>query len=225
MRVFRKRKKFGNFGGSARDAEPLPDIVYQMGAEQAARLVALQARSGSPFAGMHDPHMPYIVPDDEVEYYDEPRASSPLQFIANALGVGRSRSSRRFADGGMEHFSRPGSPAHFASAPGTPIKYRRRAHSPEIVRSRPASPMHFVPAERVPSPLHFAAHPRAASPDVARRMRRAQLSQELQQAERMQRQQHDAMMLGYPVQYPAMQTGYYPMVNPLIQQPQMYAYY
>ncbi|UJR37808.1 hypothetical protein I4U23_030498 [Adineta vaga] len=236
MRVFRRRKKFGNFGGSARDAEPLPDIVYQMGAEQAARLVALQARGQSPYAGMDNGSVPYIVDDDDpyagAEYVQEQRSSSPFQFIANALHIGRSRSRRQFPDREVENIIRPGSPAHFAhSLPGTPVRYRRRAMSPELIGSRPSSPFQFVQSERIPSPVHFVQRSRPASPDVARRFQRAQLSQQIQQAEKQQREQQEMMMMmnNYPgqymSQYPQSQQPFYPLINSMVQQPQMYSYY
>ncbi|CAF0898813.1 unnamed protein product [Adineta ricciae] len=236
MRVFRRRKKFGNFGGPARDAEPLPDIVYQMGAEQAARLVALQARGQSPDLSRHGRYAPYIVDEDPYgggEDASEQRSSSPFNFIANALGISRSRSRRRVPDGQAENFARPGSPAHFAhSLPGTPVQYRRRAMSPELVRSRPSSPFQFAQPERVPSPLHFAHHSRPASPVITRRLQRAQFSQQLQQAEREQREQEEMMMMmnnnysgQFMAQYPQMQQPYYPLINSMAHQPQMYTFY
>jgi hypothetical protein len=253
MRVFRKRKKFGNFGGAPEDAEPMPDIVYQMAAEAAVKYVAARARSQSPYAGIDlakqeaifgSPYSQihiveenpfYEIPENESD--EQVQASSPLKFIASALGFGRSRSRERYANRSRNNFVRAGSPVNFNQhPPGTPVKSRRRAASPELVQARAPSPLHFVQSERVPSPLHFTQQSYPTSPDVARRLHRAQLSQELQRIEREQRRQHEMMMMNslpYIPQYQQVQQPYYPLINSNVnlqaysmpQQPQMYSYY
>jgi len=254
MRVFRKRKTFGNFGGAPEDAETMPDIVYQMAAEAAAKYVVEQARSQSPYAAISPdeqeaiygyPHVPIQI-QGENSFYEIPeneskerfRASSPLKFIASALGIGRSRSRERYANRSRNNFVRTGSPVNFNQRPpGTPGQSRRRAASPEIVQPRASSPLRFVQSERVPSPLHFTQQSHPGSPDVARRLYRAQLSQELQRIEREQRRQQEMMMMMNPLpyipQYEQVQQPYYPLINSnfnlqaysMPQQPQMYSYY
>ena len=247
MRVFRKRKKFGNFGGSSEDAEPLPDIVYQMGAESAAR-----------YAMMHS--TPYGVIDVNAQQgaygypmageTDEVRSSSPLGFVASMFGIRRSRSKERRAAKSKERFFEGGSPARFGDQPpGTPIKYRRRPASPELVRSRPSSPYNFISQERMASPIHFAPPERSASPmhlpprshpnspDVIRRLHRAQVSQDIQRMEREQRLQQEMMLMNpnpFMPQYPQPPDAYYSLMNSnpylqaypsLPQQPPMYSYF
>ncbi|CAF0728909.1 unnamed protein product [Adineta steineri] len=239
MRVFRKRKKFGNFGGPPRDAEPLPDIVYQMGAEQAARYVQLRARSTSPYAGTVGPHnhnSPYIVGEEEGYEGEEAEGgrSSPLNFIANALGLNRSRSRAKKDDKARENFARSGSPGYFDEPPpGTPVRYRRRPQSPEMFGSRPGSPAYFAQAEGRGSPVHFGSHSRPGSPETLRRLQRAQYSQEMQRIERQQRRQQE-MMMNNQGQYSAYpQQSFYPLMNSnvnnqafsMMQQPQMYQPY
>jgi hypothetical protein len=250
MRVFRKRKKFGNFHGKPEDTEPMPDIVYQMGAEAAAQYVTRRSRSQSPYAEINAaeqeaiygfPQVPigeenaiYEIPSDEL---GEVRTSSPLKFLASVLGIGRSSSRERYANRAMDNFVRAGSPEHFNQRrPGTPVKFRRRPASPELLQPRASSPYHFVQQERVPSPLHFVPPSRSASPDVIRRLQRAQLSQDLQHIERQQRRQQEMLMIN-PIQYmppyQQMQQPFYPMMNPninfqaypMIHQPQMYSFY
>ena len=264
MRIFRKRQKFGNFGGPPRDAEPLPDIVHQMGAEAARQYVALQAKMSNPHDANANGHgMVYTIPHvsmsnpqpaedhfyEDMLYAEEDRNSSPLNFLSSVFGSSRSKSRERRANRQIDRFVRSGSPEQFHEyPPGTPVKYRRRPASPELMQQRVGSPyhfvqqervpspLHFVPQERVPSPLHFAQNPRPSSPDIARRLQRAQHSQELQRLERQQRRQQD-MMIGNPIQlipqYPHMQQPYYPTVNPnahiqtypILQAPPMYSYY
>jgi hypothetical protein len=250
MRVFRRRKKYGNFRGTLDEAAPLPDIVYQMGAEAAARYVSAQSMSPNPYALINsaEQQAPYGYPQvpigegdfsDEIvqnELPEEPPASSPLRFIASALGIGRSKSRERRAYRSDDHFVRAGSPMHFNQGrPGTPVKFRRRPSSPEIVRSRASSPYHFGQQERVPSPLHFS-QSQPGSPEVARRLQRAQFSQQLQQLERQQRRQQDLIMINpgqFIPQYQQVQQPYYSLINSnpnihaysMIQQPEMYSYY
>jgi len=253
MRVFRKRKTFGNFGGAPEDEEPLPDIVYQMAAEAAAKYVVARARSQSPYGAIDPaqqdaiygyPHSQiHIVGEDpsyeipENESNDRFRASSPLKFIASALGIGRSRSRERKANRSKNKFVRAGSPVNFIQRPpGTPSKFRRRAASPESMQARAPSPLQFVQSEPVPSLLHFTQQSHPGSPDVARRLYRAELSQELQRIEREQRRQEEMMMMNplqYIPQYQQVQQPYYPLINSnfnlqaysMPQQPQMYSYY
>ncbi len=248
MRVFRKRKKFGNFHGTTDDAEPLPDIVYQMAAESAARYVAAQSM---PYAAMDPTGQQgiYSYPQAE-ENFDEVRASSPLKFIASVFGIGRSRSREPRAAKSKERFFEMGSSVPFRERPpGTPTKYRRRPASPEIVRSRPSSPFNFIQQERHASPIHFVPPERASSPvnipppshpnspDVIRRLQRAQLSQDLQRIEREQRRQQEMMLMNstpFIPQYQQVPDPYYSLINSnpyiqgypsLQQQPQFYSYY
>lgn len=229
MRIFRKRKKFGNFGGVPGDGEPIPDIVYQIGAEQAAQYAASRSRPQSPYAarrgsGQEDIYgYPRVLSEEDLGYQivgddfvEKPPKSSPLNFIGSLFGISRSSSRERYANRRMDNIVRPGSPAHFNQLPpGTPIKYRRRAASPEFLQAR------------VPSPLHFAQQPQLGSPDVARRYHRAQVSQDIQQLERQQRQQQEMMMLNQlqcGPQYQQIQQPYFE-AYPMIQQPQIYSYY
>ncbi|CAF2706383.1 unnamed protein product [Rotaria sp. Silwood2] len=219
MRVFRKKKRYYNHP----DGEPLPDIVYQMGAEAAARYVALASREQQAYAAINpyeqaamynQHHVPMVVGqnyiDEAAEYQigGNPRRSSPLNFIASPFGLGRS--------GSREHFSRAGSPAHFHQyQPGSPAHYHQRSHSPELIRSRPSSPVPFIPPVR------------STPADVARRLQRAQLSQDLQRMERYERRQEEMMLANgaqFVPQYQQVQMPYYSM-NPMLQQPQMYPYY
>jgi hypothetical protein len=245
MRIFRKRKKFGNFHGAPEDAAPLPDIVYQMGAEQAARYAARSSPGLRNPYGVIDPyeqeaiygfppgyaHEP--IPDENLfgqEMDGEVRASSPLQFLSSALGIGRSRSHDRYSNGSFEHFNRPGSPHQFGQRPlGSPVKFRRRPQSPEFLQPRAGSPYHYVQEERVPSPVHFARHSRPGSPDVARRLHRAQVSRDLQHMEKQQRREQE-MMMGYHMQfnpqYQQAQQPFYQSMNPWhSMQQQMYPFY
>jgi hypothetical protein len=251
MRIFRKRKKFGNFHGTPEDAEPLPDIVYQMGAESAAQYVVAQSMPSNPYAAT-DPtgyQTTYGYPESE-ENFDEVRASSPFKFMATLLGIGRSKSRERHTAKSKERFIEAGSPVKFRDQPpGTPTKYRRRPASPEIVHSRPsspfhftqqerlASPLHFAPSERLSSPVHFAPPSHPNSPDVIRRLQRAQLSQDLQRIEREQRRQQELMLMNsvpFIPQYQQVPDPYYSMMNSnayipayssLPQQSQIYSYY
>lgn len=245
MRVFRKRRKFGNFGG-APDEAPLPDIVYQMGAESAARFVASRSSSPAPYAGM-DPYGQegiYGYPVNVEDNYDEGSASSPLRAVASVFGLGRSKSrERRSRHRSTDRFVGNGSPVHFAEQPlGSPVKFRRRPGSPGMMQPRAGSPYHFAGQERVSSPIHFVphegaaspprhlAHSRPSSPDVIRRLQRAQLSQDLQHLERQQRRQQEFMMVNpiqYAPQYQPVQQPYYPMANGYspAYQPQIFSYY
>ena len=244
MRVFRKRKKFGNFRGQP-DEAPLPDIVYQMGAESAARYVVSRAGTPEPYDPM-DPEGIYEYPVIADDPFNEGRSSSsPLKLMALALGFGRSKSRERRAPRSMDRFVGNGSPVHFAEQPlGSPVKFRRRPGSPGFIQPRASSPYHFAGQERVPSPLRFGSPERASSPlqfvhrsrpgspDVIRRLQRAQLSQDLQRLEREQRRQQDFMMMNpiqFLPQYQPIQQPYYPMGNPDVYmpayQPQMYSYY
>ena len=248
MRVFRKRKKFGNFRGSSEDAEPLPDIVYQMGAESAAQYAMMHS---TPYGSMN------VIGQQGVYGYpvvqersDEVRSSSPFGFVASMFGIGRSKSREPRAARSQERFLEGGSPLGFAEQPpGTPIKYRRRPASPELARSRPSSPYNFIQQERLGSPIHFAPPERGSSPvhlpprshpnspDVIRRRHRAQVSQDLQRIEHEQRLQHDMMLMNsnpYMPQYPQPPDGYYSLINTnpylqaypsLPQQPPMYSYF
>jgi hypothetical protein len=251
MRIFRKRKKFGNFHGAAEDAAPLPDIVYQMGAEQAARYAARNSPGPPNHYGVIDPYEQeggYDFPPGYgpipgegenpfgQEMGEEVRASSPLQFLSAALGIGRSRPRDRYSNNSFEPFARPGSPHQFGHRSlGSPVKFRRRPQSPEFLQQRPGSPYHFVqqervpsphhfqqkerasspyhfaPQERAPSPLQFAQHSRPGSPDVARRLQRAQLSQDLQRMEKHQRREQEMMM---EMQFNQQaQQPFYPLMN------------
>lgn len=243
MRVFRKRKKFGNFRGQP-DEAPLPDIVYQMGAEAAAQYVV--ARAGTPDPYDIDAGGIYAYDVGADDPFDEGiSSSSPFKLVASALGFGRSRQRERRAARPMDRFVGNGSPVHFAEQPlGSPAKFRRRPGSPGFIPSRPSSPYHFAGQERIPSPLRFgspnrsssplqfAQHSRPGSPDVIRRLQRAQLSQDLQRVEREQRRQQELMMMNpaqFLPQYQPIQQPYYSMGNPDVYmpayQPQMYSYY
>jgi len=257
MRIFRKRSKFGNFRGAAEDTEPLPDIVYQMGAEQAARYAALLSRTQSPYAAnnLRRQEGAYSIPhvsgsrqegDAFHEIYgpesgEKVPSSSPLNVIASALGMDRIRRRNRTSRSTMNNFVRTGSPG------GSPLHFGSRSNSPEMIQSRSSSPYQFSPIEPVPSPLHFAQsermpsplnftqQPSLASPDVARRMERARLSQELQQLEKQQRLQQSMMNYTamFAPQYPQGQQPFYPMMNTygnnqaysMMQQPQMYPHF
>ena len=253
MRVFRKRKKFGNFGGKA-DEAPLPDIVYQMGAESAARYVASRSASPNPYAPI-DPFgqeaiygYPVAVEDN---YEDDFSSSNPLRAVASAFRLGRSKSRERRSSRPTDRYVGNGSPVHFAEQPlGSPVKFRRRPGSPGMIQPRAGSPYHFAGQERIASPFHFAAperpssplqfahrsrpssplqfahRSRPGSPDVIRRLQRAQLSQDLQHLERQQRREQELMMMNpvqFAPQYPPVQQPYYPMGNGY--QPQMFSYY
>lgn len=269
MRIFRRRKKDGNYQGPPIDSEPLPDIVYQMGAEAAARYVRLRASSPNP----HDPMFleaaggVYEVPkeeyENEVEYYDEsyePARSSSTDLIASAFGFKRPKASKQRAHKPPKEgrFVRAGSPAHFQQRPpGTPVHFHHRAASPDFAQERVGSPYHFAQQQRVGSPVHFgqqqrvgspvhfaqeqqqrvgspvhfAQNARPSSPEIMRRLQRAQHSQEIQHVERQQRRQQQMMMAGaiqMAQQYPPYgQQAYYPNMQPIpiIQAPQMYQYY
>lgn len=225
MRVFRKRNKFGNFGGPPADADPIPDIVYQMGAEAAAQYVIERSRPSSPYAAMQAPGQEdiygypqaqldatgiYEVPSDE--YSGERRRSGPLNFIGSLFGISRSGSRERYHKEPSNNFLPRRPPP-----PGTPIKYRRRPGSPALVQSR------------VPSPVHFAQNSVPNSPDVARRLQRAQYSQDLQQLERQQRVQEELFMFNQPQFYPQyqqiLQQPYFPSYPLMQQAPAIYSYY
>lgn len=260
MRVFRKRKSVGNYGEG--NAEHLPDIVYQMGAEAAARYAASAAQGQDSYDvnGFIEeptiygiPYNPVAIdenyPNEELEEINnDVRRSSPLQFLASALGVGRPKSRHRRREASNERFGRRGSPANFhRRAIGSPAHFNERPYSPVMVRSRPSSPYQFVPVERPSSPYNFRPEKRASSPhnfipkvhstpaDVARRLQRAQLSQDLQNIEKQQRFQQDMIManpVGLPPQYHLPQLPYYSMNgypniqhHPMMQQGPMYSYY
>ena len=247
MRVFRKRRRFGNFGGAPEDRDSMPDIVYQMGAEAAARYVAQAAADEEAGYGLPPIYLDApVMTSDELE--EDVRSSSPLNFLRSALGLSRSRSGQRLSNGSPDRFRRAGSPDHFGhrslGSPvhfhrrphspehfayhslGSPERLRRRPHSPELVRSRPSSPYLFGRHERVPSPLHFPLQSRPSSPDVIRRMQRAQLSQDLQRMEKQQRHQQDAMM-AYQQQlsYPLINSNADLQAWGMMQQQPMYSFY
>jgi hypothetical protein len=263
MRIFRKRKKFGNFRGTPEDAEPLPDIVYQMGAEAAAaHYASTLKRRQDPYAAINPAEqdamygLPYIVTEEENSGYEvlgdelgeQVRSSSPLNFLASAFGIRRSSSRERYANRARDNFVRAGSPVRFNQVragspvyftqdrPGSPVKFRRRPASPGLLQARAPSPLHFVQSEPISPPLPFAQPPRSTSPDVARRLYRAQLSQDLQRIEKQQKHQQEMLMLtqmqSLP-QYQQVQQPYYPTMNshvslpayPMMQQPQTYSFY
>lgn len=177
MRLFRKRKKFGNF----RDGTAPPDIVYQFGAEAAAaHLIQESTRPPMGFTDIDDPSQWFT------DGTERQRAGTPLQFLKpytvdpggherihrsgsagflprmdspDRLRAMRSGSPEHFRAGSPEHF-RAGSPAHFLA--GSPAQFRRaRAASPEhFHQMRAGSPTHFQPG----SPSQFR-RARAGSPD------------------------------------------------------------
>jgi hypothetical protein len=94
---------------------------------------------------------------------------------------------------------------------GTPVKFRRRPISPELLQPNASSPFLFH-QNSVPG-----------SPDMQRRFQHPQ-----------QQQQFDMMMGQQPVQFlPQFQQPFYPMINPnvnmqpwfMMQQPQMYPFF
>ncbi|CAF1271952.1 unnamed protein product [Rotaria sp. Silwood1] len=192
-----------------------------MGAEVAAQYAAVAAGQQQEYAAINPYEQAaifnqYHVPMQE-NYFDEDaayhmggglRRSSPLNFIGSAFGLGRS--------GSRERFARAGSPAYFHQyRSGSPAHYRRRSRSRDLIQSQSSSPVSFIP-------------PVSSSPaDIARRLQRAQLSQDLQLMEKYRRYQEE-MMLGnaaqFTPQYHQFQMPYYSM-NPTLQQPLMYSFY
>ena len=211
MRVFRKIRKVSKFDGAA-EHEPLPDVVYQMAAEAAVRYarqdpygVGRSTTGAGDIYGLSSafPYPPVpmaeVYDGDQVEdnyMYEQPRASSPVNLIRSALGRNRSRSHERYLDDDSRRFSRPGSPEHMAQHPvGSPRRFRSRPGSPELVRSRPGSPHRFEQRERMNSPVHFESRSRPSSPAAIQRIQLAKLSQDLQRAEHLRRQQEQLQHL------------------------------
>jgi len=231
MRIFRRRKKDESFQGPPIvDAEPLPDIVYQMGAEAAVRYVRMRAGSPNP----HDPMFieatggVHEVPDDRYRndegYYEEPKR--------RVLKIKRPKASQQHAQKPPKegYFVRAGSPAQFQQyPPGTPVHHHRRAASPDFAQQeRVGSPYLFAQQQRVGSPAQFGQNARPGSPEMMRRVQRAQHSQELQRAEKEQRRQQEMMMAGamhMAQPYPYGQQVYYPNMQPFPGGMQMYQYY
>jgi hypothetical protein len=279
MRVFRKRKKYDE------NNPPLPDIVYQMAAEQAVRFVALHpplqnsydsynVAEQDPF--YNNPYVPVPVAENSIngisgaEIGEPVRTSSPLNFLSSMMRRGRSRVREQFSNGSRQSFGRVGSPEQFRRGPlGSSVNFHQRPLSPQLVGSRPTSPYQFGRRERSSSPYQFGRRERSSSPyhyvqqeqspptyhyvteertsspqrfipvtrsspaDVARRLQLAQLSQELQYAERQQRRQQESMM-SLPAQFNTQyQQPYYPVMNTnlnmqgysMTQQAPMYSFY
>lgn len=246
MRIFRRRKKYDNRDGAS-GKEPLPDIVYQMGAEAAARYVAQDPYGPNIIYGSRDrfdvpPPYPYVaVPEPEYDPFDgmadpalgsEVRSGSPINMLRSALRLNRSGSSDRFLNDSYDRHGRAGSPEHFGrgSRPGSPERMQARVGSPYLF-AQPSAP-------RVASPLQYHPRSRTGSPEVFRRLQRAQHSQDLQRAEREQKQKQRENMMGayqaqYMPQYQQVQQPLYPMMNYNgnqaggwnMQQPQIYPYF
>jgi hypothetical protein len=250
MRVFRKRKKYNNLDGASNE-EPIPDVVYQMGAEAAARYVAQDlhhARRGSTAEDFYDlpPLYPYLPVEGDMYNNDmqmnrrreRTRTSSPLNFIRSAIGLSRSGSHKRDMNDLSNPYARSNSSQRFGSpVPGSPTQYRSRAMSPVVIASRSASPYHFVQQERAATPHRSRSRSRTASPDVIRRLQRAQLSQDLQRIEQ-EREHQDRLMRAHPVRFlpqygPASQPHYsimnsnsnIPVWHVLQQQQHVYPYF
>ena len=243
MRIFRKRKPYAHYDGASGN-EPLPDIVYQMGAEAAARFVAQNPYPGNNAYRARDVYAAVPMADENPyeEMYDEPpapvrRSSSSLNMFRSAFGLNRSGSRERFANDSFDRYVGAGSPQHFVrrSRPASPELMHPRAASPHLFaeRERGSPQIHYVQS-RAPSPLRFNSRPRASSPEIFRRLERAQLSQDLQNAGREQRRREN-MIGAYPAQYMApFQQPFYPMMNfnanqgggwNMMQQPQIYSYF
>jgi len=178
MRLFRKRKKFGNF----RDGTAPPDIVYQLGAEAAAAHVVFEPMPPSTDFTDFDDQTEWIAND-----VDAQRAGSPLNFFHPQSLNSRGRERLR-RNGSADFLQRMDSPEHFhqmrpcsperfgAGAPayyrdqiraGSPAQFRRaRAGSPEhFHQMRAGSPEHF----RAGSPAFYQEHMRPGSPAQFRR--------------------------------------------------------
>lgn len=242
MRVFRKLKTFTGVDKQPY-VEPVPDVVHQVAAEQAARFVLLKERERRAYAEMH-PDEPLPPMPDRLEipmpshkghksttpyiYAEDTRSSSPFE-------ASRSRGRERSTRNSPLHFNRAGSPDHFRHGPpGTPQKYRRRPHSPYAVRSRPSSPYFLDAVERPPSPYHFAASGRSSPQHFGRRHRHMYASEEMEDFDRQQQYEQEMLFNNagpYMPPYNPMQQPFYPM-NPMghynqypMSHPQMYTPY
>ncbi|CAF0847457.1 unnamed protein product [Rotaria sordida] len=227
MRVFRLKKNYYGQPG----AEPIPDVVYQMGAEVAARYLASVESENQAYGAINpyeqiDMYNRYYVPMSiEENYFDEGakfpmggylQHSPPLNFIAPSLGSYRSRSHKPYFNSSGDYFSRAGSPTYFDRyRSSSPAHYRQQSLSPQLIRSGSSSHVPFIP-------------PVSSSPaDIARRLQRAQLSQDIQRMGRYQGHQQEIMLTNagqFVPEYQQSQMPYYSM-NPITQQPQMYPFY
>ena len=210
------------------------------------------------------PHYAVPLKEDDIdEKYryklNRGRRASPLNFVSPRLSRPRSISRERYhSDLEEDHFVRADSPTYSHQSPiGSPVQSHRRSASPGLIRPRASSPYHLqnqrsssphhsAPQERIPSSSQFAHASRRSSPyhfehqssstsDVARRLQRAQLSQDLQRTER-QRREEEIMMMTNLVQYDPLyqqaQQLFHSMIPnpnlqiyPMVFGPQMCSYY
>lgn len=260
MRVFRRRNNPNSYDQSS-GVEPIPDIVYQMGAEAAARYVA---QNPYPSAGVYN--MPALYPavpiaaldqaylEEEVEERGHrSRASSPMNLIRSVVRSNRSKSrNRQKSRRNHDRFARAGSPEQFARA-GSPDQFVRSGSPEHFARSVRGSPVHFgarpgspylIPhSDPIPSPIPFmppveehlvrpvTPHVGVVSStpaDVARRMHRAQVSQDLQRIERQQRFHASLIQanpLAYRTPYASLPPQYYSVAQQVPISAPVYSYY
>ena len=251
MRVFRRRSNPNGYDQSS-GREPMPDIVYQMGAEAAARYVAQ-----NPYASAGIYNMPAMYPAVPIAAVDEAyleeevedrghrsRASSPVNLIRSVVRSSRSKSRhRQKSRRNYDQFARAGSPEQFARA-GSPENFARSVRgSPVHFEARPGSPYLIPHSDPIPSPIPFMSPaeehilrpvtPRvgvvSSTPaDVARRMHRAQVSQDLQRIEQQQRFHASliqATPLAYRTPYASLPPQYYPMGHQVPMAAPVYSYY
>ena len=167
------------------DYGPLPRSFFNAvnSARENSGYDALPVFPGGPIPNGDEPHL-YEEPTDDVRAFDR----------------SRSKSRERTFDRAARHHSR-----------GTPVKFRRRPVSPELLRARTSSP--FV----------FRQHSLPASPDMHRHF------------QQLPRQPQFDMRMAQPVQFfPQFQQPFYPGMYPnvhmqqpwvMMRQPQMYPFF
>lgn len=163
----------------------------------------LNAANAAREASGYDP-LPVFDHEATVRNQQNLRREKSLENFAG-FNRARSKSRERIFDPSV----RRGSPQHFHHPlPGTPVKYRRRPVSPELLQPRNSSPF-LIRQKSLPG-----------SPEMRSHFQHVQHLQHLQNIARQQEQQQRQMMMGYPAQYyPQFQQPSYPMMNPRVNMP------
>jgi hypothetical protein len=230
MGLFRKLRKFASIHLLQEDAAPPPPPPRPHGRHRRRGDV------GPPADNSYEPlprsFLHAVNSAREEAGYDSlpvfPQGPIPVpdrnpmhQQFSEEFGRGRSKSHDR----AFRH-QPPGTPVKFRRRPISPDMLQPHASSPFLFRQRPSSPDLLQP--HASSPFLFRQHSVPASPDVIRRF------QHEQHIARQQHQQQQQMMMPQPGQfYPQFQQPFYPMMNPnvnmhpwlMAQQPQMHPFF